>query len=155
MENLKFNGKQKAYVKALEAAKIEAENKLKAEQLIVEDQKFQIEYLKQQINYLTHKEYGRRSDQLDKQYPNLFNYDIFNEAEDNASEEEINEPIDVETGEPQIVTFEVKGKKKQNLINRLDKLEVKTIIHDIPDEEKICKECGVTTNFNHPLYFWV
>lgn len=112
MENLKFNGKQKAYVKALEAAKIEAENKLKAEQLIVEDQKFQIEYLKQQINYLTHKEYGRRSDQLDKQYPNLFNYDIFNEAEDNASEEEINEPIDVETGEPQIVTFEVKDKKK-------------------------------------------
>ena len=142
MENLKFNGKQKAYVKALEAAKIEAENKLKAEQLIVEDQKFQIEYLKQQINYLTHKEYGRRSDQLDKQYPNLFNYDIFNEAEDNASEDKINEPIDVETGEPQIVTFEVKGKKKQNLINRLDKLEVKTIIHDIPDEEKICKECG-------------
>ena len=59
MENLKFNGKQKTYVKALEAAKIEAENKLKAEQLIVEDQKFQIEYLKQQINYLTHKEYGR------------------------------------------------------------------------------------------------
>ena len=136
MDNLEFNDKQKAYVKALEAAKIEAENKLKAEQLLVEDQKFQIEYLKQQINYLTHKEYGRRSDQLDKQYPNLFNYDIFNEAEDNASEEEINEPIDVETGEPQIVTFEVKGKKKQNLINRLDKLEVKTIIHDIPDEEK-------------------
>lgn len=74
MENLEFNAKQKEYVKALE--------------LQVEDQKFQIEYLKQQINYLTHKEYGRRSEQLDKQYPNLFNYDIFNEAEDNTSSEE-------------------------------------------------------------------
>lgn len=44
----------------------------RALQLINEDQKFQIEYLKQQINYLTHKEYGRRSEQLDKEYPNLF-----------------------------------------------------------------------------------
>lgn len=130
------------YIEALLAAKTEAENRLKQEHLIVEDQKFQIEYLKQQINYLTHREYGRRSEQLDKQYPNLFNYDIFNEAEDNATTKEINEPINAETGEPQIVTFEVKGKKKQNLINRLDKLEVKTIIHDIPEDQKICSECG-------------
>ena len=35
MDNLEFNDKQKAYVKALE--------------LQVEDQKFQIEYLKQQL----------------------------------------------------------------------------------------------------------
>ncbi|MGM9971031.1 MAG: IS66 family transposase [Anaeroplasmataceae bacterium] len=143
MDNLNFTEEQKKYIEALIVeSTTELEKKLRAEQLLVEDQKFQIEYLKQQINYLTHKQYGRRSEQLDKEYPNLFNYDIFNEAEDNASSEEINEPINVETGEPQVVTFEVKGKKKQNLINRLDKLEVKTIIHDIADSEKICGECG-------------
>ena len=142
MENLNFTAEQKEYVEALLKSKNEAERRLREEQLLVEDQKFQIQYLKEEINMLKHREYGRRSEQLDKQYPNLFNYDIFNEAEDNATSEEINEPINVETGEPQVVTFEVKGKKKQNLINRLDKLEVKTIIHDIPEDEKICSECG-------------
>ena len=142
MDNLNFTAEQKEYVEALLKSKNEAERRLREEQLLVEDQKFQIQYLKEEINMLKHREYGRRSEQLDKQYPNLFNYDIFNEAEDNATSEEINEPINVETGEPQVVTFEVKGKKKQNLINRLDKLEVKTIIHDIPEDEKICSECG-------------
>lgn len=132
MDNMSFTAEQQAYV----------DSKLRALQLQVEDQKFQIEYLKQQINYLTHREYGRRSEQLDKQYPNLFNYDVFNEAEDNAASENINEPINPDTGEAQTVTFEVKGKKKKNLINRLDNLEVKTIIHDLPEEQKICDKCG-------------
>ena len=132
MDNMNFTAEQQAYV----------DSKLSALQLQIEDQKFQIEYLKQQINYLTHREYGRRSEQLDKQYPNLFNYDVFNEAEDNAASENINEPINPDTGEAQTVTFEVKGKKKKNLINRLDNLEVKTIIHDLPKEQKICDKCG-------------
>ena len=106
MDNMNFTAEQQAYV----------DSKLSALQLQIEDQKFQIEYLKQQINYLTHREYGRRSEQLDKQYPNLFNYDVFNEAEDNAASENINEPINPDTGEAQTVTFEVKGKKKKNLI---------------------------------------
>jgi len=135
MNDLNFNNEQKAYVEELLKRNRQLE-------LLAEDNKFQIEYLQHEVNYYKNKEYGRRSEQLDKQYPNLFNYDIFNEAEDNATTEEINEPINADTGEAQILTFEVKGKKKKNLINRLDKLEVKTIVHDLPESEKICSECG-------------
>lgn len=138
MDNLNFTEEQKAYIEALLAEK---EKKLKETQLIVEDQKFQMEYMKQEIALLKSRKFDRRSEQLDKQYPNLFNYDVFNEAEDEANE--VNEPIDVETGEPQIVTFEVKGTKKKNLINRLDKLQEVEIIHDLTNEEKVC-ECGST-----------
>lgn len=133
------------YVKALleENKRLkEMEKDYKKIQLQNEDNKFMIEYLTQQINYLKNEKYGRRSEQLDKQYPNLFNYDIFNEAEDNSSKGKIEEPINVETGEAKEVKFTVKGKKKQNLLNRLENIEVETVIHDLKDEEKICAKCG-------------
>lgn len=148
MNNNYIIKQQKAYIEALEKQLNSKEkqlnsttNELRETQLIVEDQKIQMEYMKQEIALLKSRKFDRRSEQLDKQYPNLFNYDVFNEAEDEANE--VNEPIDVETGEPQIITFEVKGTKKKNLINRIDKLKEVEIIHDLTDEEKIC-ECGST-----------
>lgn len=147
MNNQDIINQQKAYIEVLQNqlnsvnSKLDSTSKeLKETQLIVEDQKFQMEYMKQEIALLKSRKFDRRSEQLDKQYPNLFNYDVFNEAEDEAKE--VNEPIDVETGEPQIVTFEVKGSKKKNLINRSDNLKVVEIIHDLSDEEKKCNECG-------------
>lgn len=134
MVNTETNNNQISYVKALEA-------RVKELELINEDQRFQMEYMRQEIALLKSRKFDRRSEQLDKQYPNLFNYDVFNEAEDEAKE--VNEPIDVETGEAQIVTFEVKGSKKKNLINRSNKLQEVTVIHDLTDEEKIC-DCGST-----------
>ena len=115
MSNEEIIAQQKARIEALE-------KELKEAQLLAEDQKFQMEYMRQEIELLKHRTYGRRSEQLDKKYPTLFDdYDVFNEAEDEAKE--INEPINIEDGEPQEVTFTVKGTKKKNLVNRLDKLK--------------------------------
>ena len=136
MSNEEIIAQQKARIEALE-------KELKEAQLLAEDQKFQMEYMRQEIELLKHRTYGRRSEQLDKKYPTLFDdYDVFNEAEDEAKE--INEPINIEDGEPQEVTFTVKGTKKKNLVNRLDKLKEVEIIHDLTDEEKVCKNCGST-----------
>jgi len=142
MINNTFSKEQQEYVNAIIAEKEALEKSYKALLLQQEEDKFRIEYLTLQLNSLKHQKYGRRSEQLDKQYPTLFNYDVFNEAEDNASKEAINEPIDALTGEPKTVTFVATGKKKKNLLNRLDKLEVIDVIHDLMDEEKVCPNCG-------------
>lgn len=148
MKNMNFTAEQKQYVEALliSKRKVELQNKNqeKENQLLklqVEDQKFEMEYMSQVIAYLKNRQFGRRSDDLDKKYPNLFNYDVFNEAEDEASTD-IQEPIDIDTGEPIEVKFTSNGKKKKNLINRLDKLEEKVILHDISEDEKTCENCG-------------
>lgn len=142
MINNTFSKEQQEYVNAIIAEKEALEKSYKALLLQQEEDKFRIEYLTLQLNSLKHQKYGRRSEQLDKQYPTLFNYDVFNEAEDNASKEAINEPIDALTGEPKTVTFVATGKKKKNLLNRLYKLEVIDAIHDLMDEEKVCPNCG-------------
>ena len=85
MENVELLDKKDIQIKHLEN-----ENKLK--DLFIEDLKLQMEYMRQEIAYLKNKDYGRRSEQLDKQYPNLFNYDVFNEAEDTA-DDKVLEPI--------------------------------------------------------------
>ena len=59
----------------------------------------------------------------------------YNEAKILINTEIINE-------EEKEVTFTTKGKKKKNLINRMKNIEVKRIVHDLSDEEKICSQCG-------------
>lgn len=140
---------QKALIEALQK-KLNATNQklndtnhqLKETQIIVEDQKTQMKLMAEQIALLKSRTFNRRSEQLDKKVPNLFNYDVFNEAEDEAKD--VVEPINEQTGEAQVVSFEVKGTKKKNLVNRLNKLAEVEIIHDLNEEEKNCPNCGNT-----------
>ena len=78
--------------------------------------------------------YGRKSEKTDtlaKAQPSLFpeydNTDLFNEAEDIQDEPE-------ET--------KVKKTKRKNLNNRAKDLEIVTKEYDLPDDEKICPNCG-------------
>ena len=155
MYNMNFTKEQKEYSEALlkinkeladknkELTNSNEENKnraLKAEAL-VEAQKFEIQYLKAEVAYLQDKKYGKSKDDVDlKKYPDLFNYETFNEAEANADESVV-DPKEF-TDEEIEVTFKVRGVKKKNLINRMQNIETVRIIHDLSDEEKICPDCG-------------
>ena len=99
MNNLNFTKEQQEYIKALLASNKELMNinkellnnntelnrrALEAEAK-VESQKFEIEYLKAEVAYLQDKKYGKSKDNVDlDKYPNLFNYEIFKEAEATA-----------------------------------------------------------------------
>lgn len=155
MSNLNFTKEQQEYIEALLASnkKLLKDNEdllnnnaelnkraLEAEAK-VESQKFEIEYLKAEVAYLQDKKYGKSKDNVDlDKYPNLFNYETFNEAEATA-DSSIADPEEITEQEIE-VTFKVKGSRKKNLINRMKNIEVKRIVHDLKDEEKICTNCG-------------
>lgn len=160
MNNLNFTKEQQEYIKALLASNKELMNinkellnnntelnrrALEAEAK-VESQKFEIEYLKAEVAYLQDKKYGKSKDNVDlDKYPNLFNYEIFNEAEATADSNVSDSSLintEIINEEEKEVTFTTKGKKKKNLINRMKNIEVKRIVHDLSDEEKICSQCG-------------
>ena len=130
---------------------IEENNRLKMEallkdkellekQAIIDDQKLRIDYLSADNEMMRNKKYGKSTDQLSKNYPNLFNYETFNEAEANANPSEP-EPS-FEDAEEKTVTFKVKNKKNKNLINRIKDIPTKEIIHDVAENDKYCDACG-------------
>lgn len=141
MNNLKFNEEQLTYIKALQKRLDASEKRAAKAEAIVEEQKFRIEYLEAEVKYLIDKKYGKSKDDVDlKKYPNLFNYETFNEAE-SLADDTVTDPDDF-TEEELEVSFKVKGTKKKNLLNRLNNIPVKRIVHDLAEDEKICKECN-------------
>jgi len=87
--------------------------------------------LEEKVNYLTHKLYGKKSEK--KREDNT--PDLFNEAEYSVEKEEPKQ--EEETIEVKYTRKKGKNKRK----NGWDKLPVKEIIVDIPEEEKTCA-CG-------------
>lgn len=111
---------------------------LKAEALL-EEQNFKIRYLELEVKMLQDAKYGKKADSaINGKQRDLFNYETFNEAEATANAE-VTEP-EIDNEETKEVKFT--AKKKKNLINRLENLKEEIIVHDISEEEKICKECG-------------
>ena len=101
-----------------------------AAEALLEDKNAQIDYLKLEVAMLQNKKYGKSSDKVDlDKYPNLFNFETFNEAEATA---DTNEP------EPEYEekVIKVRKNKNKNLINRLENLEEYVIEHDLTNEEK-------------------
>lgn len=56
----------------------DTDTKLKEIQAFVENQKFEIEYLKAEVALLQNKKYGKSSDKITKDNYNLFNMDVIN-----------------------------------------------------------------------------
>lgn len=56
----------------------DTDTKLKGTQAFVENQKFEIEYLKAEVALLQNKKYGKSSDKITKDNYNLFNMDVIN-----------------------------------------------------------------------------
>ena len=138
-----FNMTMEELIAENERLKMEAilkDKELLAKQAMIDDQKLRIDYLTADIAIMRDKKYGKSSEKLGKRFPDLFNYETFNEAEENTNPNEP-EPSFDET-EEKTVSFKVKNKKNKNLINRIKNIETQEIIHDLPEDEKICKACG-------------
>ena len=73
----------------------DTDTKLKETQAFVENQKFEIEYLKAEVALLQNKKSGKSSDKITKDNYNLFNMDVINEVEINQETPE-EEPIEIE-----------------------------------------------------------
>lgn len=113
----------------------DTDTKLKETQVFVENQKFEIEYLKAEVALLQNKKYGKSSDKITKDNYNLFNMDVINEVEINQETPE---------EEPTEIKVKFKAKKGKSSINKAQNIEVVEILHDLSENEKTCSNCGNT-----------
>ena len=86
---------QAAIIEALQKENTQLKDTYKKTQTFVENQKFEIEYLKADVALLQNKKYGKSSDKITKDNYNLFNMDVINEVEINQETPE-EEPIEIE-----------------------------------------------------------
>ena len=86
---------QAAIIEALQKENTQLKDTYKKTQTFVENQKFEIEYLKAEVALLQNKKYGKSSDKITKDNYNLFNMDVINEVEINQETPE-EEPIEIE-----------------------------------------------------------
>lgn len=86
---------QAAIIEALQKENTQLKDIYKKTQTFVENQKFEIEYLKADVALLQNKKYGKSSDKITKDNYNLFNMDVINEVEINQETPE-EEPIEIE-----------------------------------------------------------
>lgn len=86
---------QAAIIEALQKENTQLKDTYKKTQTFVENQKFEIEYLKADVALLQNKKYGKSSDKITKDNYNLFNMDVINEVEINQETLE-EEPIEIE-----------------------------------------------------------
>lgn len=86
---------QAAIIEALQKENTQLKDTYKKTQTFVENQEFEIEYLKADVALLQNKKYGKSSDKITKDNYNLFNMDVINEVEINQETPE-EEPIEIE-----------------------------------------------------------
>lgn len=86
---------QAAIIETLQKENSQLKDTYKKTQTFVENQKFEIEYLKADVALLQNKKYGKSSDKITKDNYNLFNMDVINEVEINQETPE-EEPIEIE-----------------------------------------------------------
>ena len=86
---------QAAIIEAIQKENTQLKDTYKKTQTFVENQKFEIEYLKADVALLQNKKYGKSSDKITKDNYNLFNMDVINEVEINQETPE-EEPIEIE-----------------------------------------------------------
>lgn len=86
---------QAAIIEALQKENTQLKDTYKKTQTFVENQKFEIEYLKADVALLQNKKYGKSSDKITKDNYNLFNMDVINEVEINQETPE-EETIEIE-----------------------------------------------------------
>ena len=91
-----------------------------------------VKYYEEQLRLAKHRQYGASSE---KSAYDVNQLSIFNEAEATA---------DANVAEPELVEVERHYRKRTRLTtDRLpDNLEVEIVEHDLPQEDKVCPECG-------------
>lgn len=124
---------QAAIIEALQKENTQLKDTYKKTQTFVENQKFEIEYLKADVALLQNKKYGKSSDKITKDNYNLFNMDVINEVEINQETPE---------EEPTEIKVKFKAKKGKSSINKAQNIEVVEILHNLPENEKTCSKCG-------------
>jgi len=106
----------------------------------------EIKNLKEQIDYLTKKLFGKSSEKSDQgiagQMQLDFGDDVFNEAEKTQDDSSQN-PEDLEA---EIVTFKVKRGRNKDA-DRYAGIPTQIKYLDIPEEERFCKDCGTALEF--------
>ena len=86
---------QAAIIETKQKENTQLKDTYKKTQTFVENQEFEIEYLKADVALLQNKKYGKSSDKITKDNYNLFNMDVINEVEINQETPE-EEPIEIE-----------------------------------------------------------
>lgn len=90
-----------------------------------------LQWYEEQIKLGRQKRFGKSSEQYSSNQLNLFN-----EAEEESTPS---------LPEPEVEEVVVhRKKKKHHSRDRFENLPVERIVHDIPEEEKVCKICGET-----------
>ena len=113
-----------------DVAKLQQENALLREQLAQRD--VRLKTLEEKLRFILAKKFGPSSE---KSSPDQ--YGLFNEAEDETDEH-------VSSAENETITVKSHQRKSKPRVSIPEELPREDIIHDIPEEEKVCPHDGHT-----------
>ena len=97
----------------------------------------ELSVLKEQIDYLTKKLFGRSSEKRSYDIPGQMELDLFNESEAEQ------DPALLQSEEEEVIESYVRKRRpKTSMAAKFTHLPVQKVNLDIPENEKVCHDCG-------------